>query len=347
MTYYRLLRWLAAIALLTGITGAVAAAQTSPAVARAVLFFSPSCPHCHVVIDETLPPLQARYGEQLRILLVDVTTPDGQALYQAAIETFAIPRDRWGVPALFFGQRHLVGSREIPAYLPTLIDQALAGGGNAWPGIPGLSAFTDPIDAGAISAPQPTTAPFSRDPLANTLALLALCGMVISLFIAAPRLRWSFTQPLSAQRSRYIPLLASIGLLLAGYLAWIELQQQPAFCGPVGDCNLVHQSPYARLAGIPVGVIGVGGYLAVLAMWLVNRITNARWSRQALVGLVVVGVLFSIYLTFLEPFVIGATCLWCLLSAIIMIGLLWLIAPPRSRHVARGRRSLTPAARRH
>jgi len=40
------------------------------------------------------------------------------------------------------------------------------------------------------------------------------------------------------------------------------------------------------------------------------------------------GVLFSIYLTFLEPFVIGATCMWCLSSAVIMTGLLWLAVNP-------------------
>ncbi|MCJ7781785.1 MAG: vitamin K epoxide reductase, partial [Acidimicrobiia bacterium] len=40
------------------------------------------------------------------------------------------------------------------------------------------------------------------------------------------------------------------------------------------------------------------------------------------------GTLFSIYLTFLEPFVIGATCLWCLTSALCIVGLLWLTAGP-------------------
>jgi uncharacterized membrane protein len=40
------------------------------------------------------------------------------------------------------------------------------------------------------------------------------------------------------------------------------------------------------------------------------------------------GTLFSIYLTFLEPFVIGATCAWCLASAVIMTALLWLAATP-------------------
>jgi uncharacterized membrane protein len=48
-----------------------------------------------------------------------------------------------------------------------------------------------------------------------------------------------------------------------------------------------------------------------------------------------VGTLFSIYLTFLEPFVIGATCAWCLASSIIMAAILWLAAPQGRQAFAR------------
>ena len=44
------------------------------AVVRAVLFFSPTCPHCHTVMTEDLPPLAALYGEQLQILGHDRVT---------------------------------------------------------------------------------------------------------------------------------------------------------------------------------------------------------------------------------------------------------------------------------
>jgi len=56
------------------------------------------------------------------------------------------------------------------------------------------------------------------------------------------------------------------------------------------------------------------------------------------------GTLFSIYLTFLEPFVIGATCAWCLASAILMTGLLWITAEPAQ--AAAARLTTTPAWRR-
>ena len=53
----------------------------------------------------------------------------------------------------------------------------------------------------------------------------------------------------------------------------------------------------------------------------------ADYARAGLLGMTLLGVGFSVYLTFLEPFVIGATCAWCVTSALTMLLLLWLTAP--------------------
>src|SRR5690606_6098393 len=100
-------------------------------VVQAVLFYSPSCPHCHYVANEVLPPLFEQYGEQLQLAGVNVSEPDGQALYQEAVEVFAIADDRIGVPTLIAGEVVLVGSREIETQLPGLIEAHLAQGGLA------------------------------------------------------------------------------------------------------------------------------------------------------------------------------------------------------------------------
>lgn len=343
MTLQRLCLTLIGLALLFGILLVPVRAQD--AIAHAVLFYSPTCPHCHVVLTEVLPPLQTRYADRLQILTIDVSTPDGLALYETAMKVFQVPTHRQGVPALFFGQTHLVGSVEIPRYLPTLVEDTLAAGGNGWPAIPGLEALTASFDDHATVPTQPATAPFSRDPLANTVALFVLTGMVIVTFIAIRRLRWPFDQTLPVTSVRFIPILAVVGLVLAGYLAFIETRQQSAVCGPIGDCNLVHQSPYARIVGIPVGVLGVIGYLAILGAWIIDRVGSIRLARQTLVIMVVGGTFFSLYLTFLEPFVIGATCLWCLLSAITMTALLWMVTAPVVQPPMRGRRSLAASRR--
>jgi uncharacterized membrane protein len=97
----------------------------------------------------------------------------------------------------------------------------------------------------------------------------------------------------------------------------------------VGNCNTVQQSQYATLFGIlPIGVLGVMGYLFIIILWLARLLDMPKVKRilnLVLFGVTLFGILFSIYLTFLEPFVIGATCIWCLSSALIMT-LLFLLA---------------------
>jgi uncharacterized membrane protein len=93
----------------------------------------------------------------------------------------------------------------------------------------------------------------------------------------------------------------------------------------------VQQSEYAYLFGIiPIGVLGVLGYLAIGFVWILTISGPAylrNISTMVLWGLALFGTLFSIYLTILEPFVIGATCAWCLSSALIMTFLLWVSTP--------------------
>ncbi len=331
---YRHLRALAGIALLLALLGAGAARASGP-VARIVLFYSPTCGHCHYVMEQVLPPLQDRHGEALAILPVDVGQPGGRALYAEAVAALAIPEDRLGVPTVIIGDAVLVGSEEIPARLPGLIEAALAAGGSAWPALEGLAALTD---AGQAPADAPAPSPFMRDPLANGLALALLLVMAAALVAVALRARPPFDRPLPAWRERAIPALALAGVGVAAYLTTVELRGVAAFCGPVGDCNAVQQSPYARLFGVlPVGALGLVGYAAILAAWALRRGPLARWAGTALLLLAGAGTLFSIYLTFLEAFVIGATCMWCLSSAALMTALLWLAAPPERPQVPRGR----------
>jgi uncharacterized membrane protein len=325
-SYAQLSRLAALMAILLALLGAGAARAAEP-VAHGVLFFSPSCPHCHTVMDEVLPPLQARYGDQLVIATIDASQPEGGALYQAAVAALGVPSERLGVPALVFGETILVGSEEIPAQLPGMIEVALAAGGNSWPAIPG---FTPPAVGAEAPVNQPATSPFQRDPLGNGAAVVMLLVMVVSVFLIAVSLRMPFDRPLSAWRAQAIPLLALAGMAVATYLAYVEVSGAPAVCGPVGDCNTVQQSEYAQLFGVPVGLLGLGGYTAIMLAWAVRQYGTGRaahWAAIALPAMALVGTLFSIYLTFLEPFVIGATCLWCLTSAALMTALLWLSAP--------------------
>lgn len=336
------------------LTGAlIRPANASSPVVQAVLFYSPTCSHCHKVITEDLPPLTEKYGDQLQILGVDVTVEAGQNLYQAAIQRFNIPDDRLGVPTLVVGETVLVGSMEIPEQFPGLIEQGLAAGGIGWPDIPGLKESiqpssppeneqTAPVDENTSSGSPGTTSSasqtslsfldrFTQDVTANSLAVVVLVGMIASIvgvgftFLKDTRANEIIRSPWA------IALLAVIGLGVAIYLSYIEITQSQATCGPVGDCNSVQQSPYARLFGIlPIGVLGAAGYVLILFTWILQRYGPAQWrstSSLAIWGLAWFGVIFSIYLTFLEPFVIGATCMWCITSAIVMTLILWFSTP--------------------
>lgn len=339
-----LLAWVIAV---LGTAHASAVWAAAPVV-RAVLFFSPTCPHCHEVMTDDLPPLVEKYGERLAIIAIDIRRPDGRALYQAAIQHFHITDDRRGIPTLIIGERVLIGSDEIPRQFPRLVDEYLASGVD-WPAIPGLaravaaaqSASANPGKATSHSPPhtlaagaQPLTwrDKVAQDPVGNGLAILVLIAMLAVLVSIATR----FRRPAHTQGVPWaelaVPVLSLAGLFVAGYLTYVETAQVSAVCGPVGDCNTVQQSPYARLFGVvPVGMLGVAAYLVILAAWLTGLYAAGRPARLAtlvLFATTLVGTLFSIYLTFLEPFVIGATCAWCLASAVIITSLFWLSTPP-------------------
>jgi uncharacterized membrane protein len=127
---------------------------------------------------------------------------------------------------------------------------------------------------------------------------------------------------LPAATSILIPILSVVGLGIAIYLTFIETTNAKAVCGPVGDCNAVQASPFAKLFGfLPVGLLGAVGYVGILAAWIFGRTGRgslAQLAPVAIFGMALFGVLFSIYLTYVELFVIHAVCIWCLSSAVIM-----------------------------
>lgn len=123
-----------------------------------------------------------------------------------------------------------------------------------------------------------------------------------------------------------LPLLCAVGLGAAGYLSYVEIYKVEAVCGPVGDCNAVQSSIYARLFGVlPLGVLGMAGYLAILSAYFYPRFRKDRLAHYAPVAVLcmtIFGVIFSIYLTYLEIFMIRAVCMWCITSAVVMTLLL-------------------------
>jgi uncharacterized membrane protein len=109
-------------------------------------------------------------------------------------------------------------------------------------------------------------------------------------------------------------VLALIGLGVAGYLTYVHYHGIAPVCGLGGDCEKVQTSQWSDLAGVPVALLGLIGYVAILASLFVAR--EEALVAGALVALVGFG--FSAYLTYRELFSIDAICPWCVSSAVIM-----------------------------
>lgn len=110
-------------------------------------------------------------------------------------------------------------------------------------------------------------------------------------------------------------VLSTIGLGVAGYLTYVHYTGSPILCLKGGGCETVQHSVYSKLIGIPVALIGLLGYIGILATLLIPDNEN---SRLASASFVLVGFGFSLYLTGRELFSIHAICPWCVSSATIM-----------------------------
>jgi uncharacterized membrane protein len=468
-------------------------AQTYEPKVHAVIFYSPTCPHCHQLINEYLIPLEEELGGKLALLGLDTSQSWGNNLYWETIRHFELPEEDWVVPIMVVGDEVLIGGIRIPQRLDEIVEETLPEVGVDLPNIPAMVEFfreqnildprfpdrlvtrptpgpgsdtrpeeeqeteatvdslesapgqtgeagadtlatvedtaglevppgdtaevvpvpedsavggevaaaeaadvpdpeigggetgvsVSPVDSAATEAeevgpggeptvseppevvvsevevtPTPVTpgAPlsdsaaraesgtvsglgmseavqgmeamtvmdrFNLDPMGNSISVLVLLLMVISLVLRGypPRVKEGEWPPW------VIPGLVVVGVGVAAYLSYIEVTHTEAVCGPVGDCNTVNQSEYATLFGVlPVGVLGLLGYGAILVLWFLRQAGSADVERRATLGLwaaALFGTVFSVYLTFLEPFVIGATCAWCLTSAVIMTLILW------------------------
>jgi uncharacterized membrane protein len=336
-------------------------------VVQAVMFFSPTCGHCELVINEHLPVIFEQFGGEPTMLFDDTVPPEEVAFYEmsngtleillvdASVEIGAImfgeDSERLGVespgvPRLDIEDIYLVGSEQIPAEFPGIIEEGLQNGGIPWPAVPGLDAALatipgaseavqpisddagDPAEALPVAADETIGDKIARDPLGNGLAIFVLVGLLTSLVLVPVLVRRG---SLHGGPTWVIPVLAVIGLGVSLYLGSVETSGVEAVCGPVGDCNAVQQSEYASIFGIPIGVLGAIAYIGLIIGWIVTRFAKGRAADIASFLIAVTafgGTMFSIYLTFLEPFVIGATCMWCLTSALAIVGLLWFTAAP-------------------
>ena len=110
---------------------------------------------------------------------------------------------------------------------------------------------------------------------------------------------------------------------MSAYLTAIHYDEGLLVCG-LSECHTVQASDYAEILGVPVALLGLGMYMAVLALVAVRRLRPGLTvvATAATFGLALAGAIFAGYLTYVEVFVLQAVCQWCVVSAVLTVLLL-------------------------
>ena len=117
-----------------------------------------------------------------------------------------------------------------------------------------------------------------------------------------------------ARRAQLILVL--IGLVIASYLSYLKIADAPAVCVESGafNCNVVLNSQYSELAGLPIAYLGFAVYVAIGAMLLLEDRVDflGQWGSLLTFGLGLFAWLFSMWLVYVQFALLQALCPWCL-----------------------------------
>lgn len=108
---------------------------------------------------------------------------------------------------------------------------------------------------------------------------------------------------------------ALIGLGVSGYLTVVRLAGAEPACVIASGCSEVQKSAYSEVAGVPVALLGIAAYAALVA----STLLAGELGRIGGLFTALVGVGFSAWLTYVEIGVIDAICVWCVVSAALMV----------------------------
>src|SRR3954463_9158458 len=119
-----------------------------------------------------------------------------------------------------------------------------------------------------------------------------------------------------------IGILGIIGLAISIYLTIVHYQEHLLVCAVGGGgCETVQTSTYATIGSIPIALLGIGMYVVILGLMVARRY-RPDWAfatSTAIFGITLSGVLYEVYLTYVEISVIDAICPWCVTFAIVTL----------------------------
>jgi uncharacterized membrane protein len=135
---------------------------------------------------------------------------------------------------------------------------------------------------------------------------------------------------------RYLSLLlVVIGIGVSGYLSYVKLADERLICtqSDTFQCDVVQNSAYAEMFGIPIAYLGLGTYLVIgVLLLLEDRLVILHENDLLIVfGIVLFAFVYSIYLVYLQGWVLQAWCQWCLTHEVNMT-ILFIVTILRLRH---------------
>ncbi|MEO1785228.1 vitamin K epoxide reductase family protein [Thermodesulfobium sp. 4217-1] len=294
-----------------------------------VLFWSPTCPHCHDVIENILPPIQEKFKNKLLITYIMLYKESQVEPFYNLASEYGIKKSDAGVPFMIIGDKVLIGTDDIEKDLPNLIQEGIKQGGIPFPEKVLHSEFSKYIDVKAIENKN-----FEGKPYAIFTVIFLLIVALYSLLTLKFITLIKYANFIKAFRNYLIPFVIFIGFLISIYLFHLETTDSSAMCIIFSGCDTVQKSSFSHIFGIiPMAALEIFAYCVFFALWVysykLNKNKVFRFNPKMLLFWInFMAVIVAICLTTLEIFIIKAACVYCIISSII-IGLLLILFNPQ------------------
>lgn len=129
--------------------------------------------------------------------------------------------------------------------------------------------------------------------------------------------------------TKLLALLSFLGAMISAYLVYLHYTPEASTICQLGetfDCDVVNKSEYSKFLGVPVALLGSGYYIAMFLFSVIFSYKPSLFSKADLTDLFRgislingIGVLFTLYLTAMEAFVLHAYCIFCLAQQVVIL----------------------------
>jgi len=110
-----------------------------PTAVHLLYFYSTDCPHCMIVLEELVHPMEYEFGTKFHVTLVEIDYADNYELLIRAEGYFGVKAEERAIPTIVIGEKILIGEEEARSQLRGIVEQGILNGGIPWPAIPNFN----------------------------------------------------------------------------------------------------------------------------------------------------------------------------------------------------------------